>query len=160
MTLWGSYILLVFGTRWCAVLVPGTDTHSSTSKTGWPKCVTTATGSSEKKVNLSSLGFTVMGEWCKRTWQGQGVIWFSRLKQAAEMLVIHAKPNQTVASTAPPQSFHVGRMSVGGSVSVACSNPSPQTHRASRPLSAVFQSLQPPSLWKNKKCSPSLSQVD
>uniref|UniRef100_H3D0M2 FYVE, RhoGEF and PH domain containing 5 n=1 Tax=Tetraodon nigroviridis TaxID=99883 RepID=H3D0M2_TETNG len=52
-----------------------------------------------------------------------------------------------------------GRMSVGGSVSVACSNPSPQTHRASRPLSAVFQSLQPPSLWKNKKCSPSLTQV-
>ncbi|XP_011612379.1 FYVE, RhoGEF and PH domain-containing protein 5 isoform X2 [Takifugu rubripes] len=47
----------------------------------------------------------------------------------------------------------------GGSVSVVCSNSSPRTHRASRPLSAVFQSLQPPSLWKNKKCSSSLNQV-
>lgn len=51
-------------------------------------------------------------------------------------------------------------LSVGGSVSVACANSSPRTHRASRPLSAVFQSLQPPSLWKNKKGSSSLTQVD
>lgn len=45
-------------------------------------------------------------------------------------------------------------------MSAACSNSSPRTHRASRPLSAVFQSLQPPSLWKTKKGSSSLSQVD
>lgn len=47
----------------------------------------------------------------------------------------------------------------GGSVSGACGNSSPRTHRASRPLSAVFQSLQPPSLWKSRKSSSSLNQV-
>ncbi|KAM9859961.1 FYVE, RhoGEF and PH domain-containing protein 5 [Aulostomus maculatus] len=47
----------------------------------------------------------------------------------------------------------------GGSVSGACSNSSPRTHRASRPLSAVFQSLQPPSLWKSRKSIASLNQV-
>nr|XP_046240492.1 FYVE, RhoGEF and PH domain-containing protein 5 isoform X2 [Scatophagus argus] len=46
----------------------------------------------------------------------------------------------------------------GGSVSGACSNSSPRTHRASRPLSAVFQSLQPPSLWKSRKSSSPLNQ--
>lgn len=46
----------------------------------------------------------------------------------------------------------------GGSVSGACGNSSPRTQRASRPLSAVFQSLQPPSLWKSRK-SISLNQV-
>uniref|UniRef100_A0A3B5MU67 FYVE, RhoGEF and PH domain containing 5a n=1 Tax=Xiphophorus couchianus TaxID=32473 RepID=A0A3B5MU67_9TELE len=40
----------------------------------------------------------------------------------------------------------------------ACGNSSPRTHRASRPLSAVFQSLQPPSLWKSRKSSSNLSQ--
>lgn len=49
--------------------------------------------------------------------------------------------------------------SVGGSVSGACGNASPRTHRASRPLSAVFQSLQPPTLWKSRKSSSPLSQV-
>ncbi|XP_047439075.1 FYVE, RhoGEF and PH domain-containing protein 5 isoform X2 [Mugil cephalus] len=47
----------------------------------------------------------------------------------------------------------------GGSVSGACGNSSPRTHRASRPLSAVFQSLQPPSLWKSRKSTSTLSQV-
>ncbi|XP_028261782.1 FYVE, RhoGEF and PH domain-containing protein 5 isoform X2 [Parambassis ranga] len=47
----------------------------------------------------------------------------------------------------------------GGSVSGACGNSSPRTHRASRPLSAVFQSLQPPTLWKSRKSSSPLSQV-
>ncbi|XP_069005305.1 FYVE, RhoGEF and PH domain-containing protein 5 isoform X1 [Embiotoca jacksoni] len=47
----------------------------------------------------------------------------------------------------------------GGSVSGACGNCSPRTHRASRPLSAVFQSLQPPSLWKSRKSPSPLSQV-
>ncbi|XP_042358628.1 FYVE, RhoGEF and PH domain-containing protein 5 isoform X2 [Plectropomus leopardus] len=47
----------------------------------------------------------------------------------------------------------------GGSVSGACGNSSPRTHRASRPLSAVFQSLQPPSLWKSRKSISSLNQV-
>lgn len=46
----------------------------------------------------------------------------------------------------------------GGSIMGACGNSSPRTHRASRPLSAVFQSLQPPSLWKSRKSS-NLSQV-
>ncbi|XP_054473020.1 FYVE, RhoGEF and PH domain-containing protein 5 isoform X2 [Anoplopoma fimbria] len=46
-----------------------------------------------------------------------------------------------------------------GSVSGACGNSSPRTHRASRPLSAVFQSLQPPSLWKSRKSTSSLNQV-
>ncbi|XP_047203889.1 FYVE, RhoGEF and PH domain-containing protein 5 isoform X2 [Girardinichthys multiradiatus] len=47
----------------------------------------------------------------------------------------------------------------GGSISGACDNSSPRTHRASRPLSAVFQSLQPPSLWKSRKSASNLSQV-
>ncbi|XP_076012706.1 FYVE, RhoGEF and PH domain-containing protein 5 isoform X2 [Genypterus blacodes] len=47
----------------------------------------------------------------------------------------------------------------GGSVSGPCSNSSPRTHRASRPLSAVFQSLQPPSLWKSRKSAICLNQV-
>lgn len=45
----------------------------------------------------------------------------------------------------------------GGSV-CAVSPPSPHSQRASRPLSAVFHSLQPPSLFKNRK-SISLNQV-
>lgn len=49
--------------------------------------------------------------------------------------------------------------SAGGSISGACGNSSPRTHRAGRPLSAVFQSLQPPSLWKSRKSSSNLSQV-
>uniref|UniRef100_UPI0037E8F05D FYVE, RhoGEF and PH domain-containing protein 5 isoform X2 n=1 Tax=Semicossyphus pulcher TaxID=241346 RepID=UPI0037E8F05D len=47
----------------------------------------------------------------------------------------------------------------GGSVSGACGNTSPRSNRASRPLSAVFQSLQPPSLWKSRKSTSSLNQV-
>ncbi|XP_033483002.2 FYVE, RhoGEF and PH domain-containing protein 5 isoform X1 [Epinephelus lanceolatus] len=47
----------------------------------------------------------------------------------------------------------------GGSISGACGNTSPRTHRASRPLSAVFQSLQPPNLWKSRKSTSSLNQV-
>ncbi|XP_030585395.1 FYVE, RhoGEF and PH domain-containing protein 5 isoform X2 [Archocentrus centrarchus] len=47
----------------------------------------------------------------------------------------------------------------GGSASAACDNSSPRTRRASRPLSAVFQSLQPPSLWKSRKGTSPLSQV-
>lgn len=48
----------------------------------------------------------------------------------------------------------------GGSVSaLSAANSSPRTHRASRPLSAVFQSLQPPSLWRSRKSASSLSQV-
>ncbi|XP_068576241.1 FYVE, RhoGEF and PH domain-containing protein 5 isoform X2 [Cebidichthys violaceus] len=47
----------------------------------------------------------------------------------------------------------------GCSVSGACGNSSPRTHRASRPLSAVFQSLQPPSLWKSRKSTSPLNQM-
>ncbi|XP_030230275.1 FYVE, RhoGEF and PH domain-containing protein 5 isoform X2 [Gadus morhua] len=47
----------------------------------------------------------------------------------------------------------------GGSVSGACGNASPHTQRVSRPLSAVFQSLQPPNLWRSRKSSSTLSQV-
>ncbi|XP_052465921.1 FYVE, RhoGEF and PH domain-containing protein 5 isoform X1 [Carassius gibelio] len=41
----------------------------------------------------------------------------------------------------------------------SCGSTSPCTHRASRPLSAVFQSLQPPSLWRNRKSTSPLTQV-
>ncbi|XP_046731060.1 FYVE, RhoGEF and PH domain-containing protein 5 isoform X1 [Silurus meridionalis] len=49
----------------------------------------------------------------------------------------------------------------GGNVPIPCGSASPHTQRASRPLSAVFQSLQPPSLWKNRKSSTTspLAQV-
>ncbi|CAB1353503.1 unnamed protein product [Coregonus sp. 'balchen'] len=47
----------------------------------------------------------------------------------------------------------------GGSISGVCGNSSPFTHRASRPLSAVFQSLQPPSLWRSRKITSPLNQV-
>uniref|UniRef100_A0A3B4XYI8 FYVE, RhoGEF and PH domain containing 5a n=1 Tax=Seriola lalandi dorsalis TaxID=1841481 RepID=A0A3B4XYI8_SERLL len=45
-----------------------------------------------------------------------------------------------------------------GSVPGACGSSSPRTNRTSRPLSAVFQSLQPPSLWKSRKSTSSLNQ--
>ncbi|XP_061687278.1 FYVE, RhoGEF and PH domain-containing protein 5 isoform X2 [Syngnathoides biaculeatus] len=48
----------------------------------------------------------------------------------------------------------------GGSLSGASSNSSPPTHRASRPLSAVFQSLQTPSLWKSRKSASSINQLN
>ncbi|XP_077386336.1 FYVE, RhoGEF and PH domain-containing protein 5 isoform X1 [Festucalex cinctus] len=47
----------------------------------------------------------------------------------------------------------------GGSVSGACGSSSPPTLRASRPLSAVFQSLQTPSLWKSRKSTSSINQL-
>ncbi|XP_024126077.1 FYVE, RhoGEF and PH domain-containing protein 5 isoform X1 [Oryzias melastigma] len=47
----------------------------------------------------------------------------------------------------------------GGSVPAACDNSSLRSHRVSRPLSTVFQSLQPPSLWKLRKSTSNLSQV-
>ncbi|XP_029006830.1 FYVE, RhoGEF and PH domain-containing protein 5 isoform X2 [Betta splendens] len=47
----------------------------------------------------------------------------------------------------------------GGSVSGACGSSSPRGHRAARPLSAVFQSLQPPSLWRSRKSASPLNQV-
>lgn len=55
--------------------------------------------------------------------------------------------------------YQVAHVSVGGSVSGACGSSSPRTPRASRPLSAVFQSLQPPSLWKSRKSTSTLNQV-
>ncbi|XP_023852095.1 FYVE, RhoGEF and PH domain-containing protein 5-like [Salvelinus sp. IW2-2015] len=48
---------------------------------------------------------------------------------------------------------------IGVSISGAYGNSSPCTHRASRPLSAVFQSFQPPSLWRSRKSTSSLNQV-
>lgn len=48
---------------------------------------------------------------------------------------------------------------VGGNIPGTCGSASPRTQRASRPLSAVFQSLQPPSLWRNKKSTSPLTQV-
>ncbi|XP_077059286.1 FYVE, RhoGEF and PH domain-containing protein 5 isoform X3 [Siphateles boraxobius] len=47
----------------------------------------------------------------------------------------------------------------GGNIPGSCGSASPRTNRASRPLSAVFQSLQPPSLWRNRKSSSPLTQV-
>ncbi|KAK2874344.1 hypothetical protein Q8A67_021497 [Cirrhinus molitorella] len=47
----------------------------------------------------------------------------------------------------------------GGNVPASCGSASPRTNRASRPLSAVFQSLQPPSLWRTRKSSSPLTQV-
>lgn len=46
--------------RWCAVLALGIDTHSSTSKTGWPRCATTAMLSSRKEVHFSSCTILVV----------------------------------------------------------------------------------------------------
>ncbi len=48
---------------------------------------------------------------------------------------------------------------VGGNVPGSCGSASPRSNRASRPLSAVFQSLQPPSLWRNRKSNSPLTQV-
>ncbi|XP_065131932.1 FYVE, RhoGEF and PH domain-containing protein 5-like [Paramisgurnus dabryanus] len=47
----------------------------------------------------------------------------------------------------------------GGNIPGTCGSASPHTNRASRPLSAVFQSLQPPSLWRNRKSTSPLTQV-
>ncbi|XP_051528911.1 FYVE, RhoGEF and PH domain-containing protein 5-like isoform X2 [Myxocyprinus asiaticus] len=46
-----------------------------------------------------------------------------------------------------------------GNIPGTCGSTSPRTHQASRPLSAVFQSLQPPSLWRNRKSTSPLTQV-
>uniref|UniRef100_A0A671M8P3 FYVE, RhoGEF and PH domain containing 5a n=1 Tax=Sinocyclocheilus anshuiensis TaxID=1608454 RepID=A0A671M8P3_9TELE len=46
----------------------------------------------------------------------------------------------------------------GGNIPGSCGSASPRTNRASRPLSAVFQSLQPPSLWRNRKSTSPLTQ--
>ncbi|XP_041744145.2 FYVE, RhoGEF and PH domain-containing protein 5 isoform X1 [Coregonus clupeaformis] len=48
----------------------------------------------------------------------------------------------------------------GGDVSGASCTDSPRSkHRSSRPLSAVFQNIHPPSLWRHRKGTASLSQV-
>ncbi|XP_051931321.1 FYVE, RhoGEF and PH domain-containing protein 5 isoform X2 [Hippocampus zosterae] len=47
----------------------------------------------------------------------------------------------------------------GGGESGACGNSSPPTHRAGRPLSAVFQSWQTPSLWKSRRSTVCLNQL-
>ncbi|KAL0978558.1 hypothetical protein UPYG_G00172140 [Umbra pygmaea] len=47
----------------------------------------------------------------------------------------------------------------GDSVSGASGNSGPYAHRASRPLSAVFQSFQTPVLWKSRKSTSSLNQA-
>ncbi|XP_055039834.2 FYVE, RhoGEF and PH domain-containing protein 5 isoform X1 [Misgurnus anguillicaudatus] len=47
----------------------------------------------------------------------------------------------------------------GGNIPGTCGSASPHTNRTSRPLSAVFQSLQPPSLWRTRKSTSPLTQV-
>lgn len=47
----------------------------------------------------------------------------------------------------------------GGDVSGLTGNNSPRPNRSSRPLSAVFQNIHPPNLWRNRKGTASLTQV-
>ncbi|XP_028855111.1 FYVE, RhoGEF and PH domain-containing protein 5-like isoform X2 [Denticeps clupeoides] len=47
----------------------------------------------------------------------------------------------------------------GGNMPRPCGNASPRSNRASRPLSAVFQNFQPPSLWRSRKSTSPLAQV-
>ncbi|KAJ8258620.1 hypothetical protein COCON_G00176320 [Conger conger] len=47
----------------------------------------------------------------------------------------------------------------GGTVTGVDNNGSPRPNRSSRPLSAVFQSIHPPSLWKHRKSTSALNQV-
>ncbi|KAI1890889.1 hypothetical protein AGOR_G00158250 [Albula goreensis] len=47
----------------------------------------------------------------------------------------------------------------GGSVIGAGGTSSPGPNRSSRPLSAVFQNIHPPSLWKHRKSGSALTQV-
>ncbi|XP_064160599.1 FYVE, RhoGEF and PH domain-containing protein 5 [Anguilla rostrata] len=47
----------------------------------------------------------------------------------------------------------------GGAVTGVAGDGSPRPNRSSRPLSAVFQSIHPPSLWKHRKSTSALSQV-
>ncbi|XP_046881665.1 FYVE, RhoGEF and PH domain-containing protein 5-like isoform X2 [Hypomesus transpacificus] len=47
----------------------------------------------------------------------------------------------------------------GGDVCGPTGHDSPRPNRSSRPLSAVFQNIHPPSLWKNRKGTASLAQV-
>uniref|UniRef100_A0AAY4D0X4 FYVE, RhoGEF and PH domain containing 5a n=1 Tax=Denticeps clupeoides TaxID=299321 RepID=A0AAY4D0X4_9TELE len=46
----------------------------------------------------------------------------------------------------------------GGNMPRPCGNASPRSNRASRPLSAVFQNFQPPSLWRSRKSTSPLAQ--
>ncbi|KAJ8409394.1 hypothetical protein AAFF_G00235920 [Aldrovandia affinis] len=47
----------------------------------------------------------------------------------------------------------------GGAIIGTTSTSSPRPNRSSRPLSAVFQSIHPPTLWKNRKSISALNQV-
>ncbi|KAJ8257893.1 hypothetical protein GJAV_G00190860 [Gymnothorax javanicus] len=47
----------------------------------------------------------------------------------------------------------------GGSVAEASGNDSPRPNRSSRPLSAVFQNIHPPNLWRHRKTTVPLNQV-
>ncbi|XP_064154772.1 FYVE, RhoGEF and PH domain-containing protein 5-like isoform X1 [Anguilla rostrata] len=47
----------------------------------------------------------------------------------------------------------------GGSVAGATGNDSPRPNRSSRPLSAVFQNIHPPNLWRHRKTTVPLNQV-
>ncbi|KAJ8265370.1 hypothetical protein COCON_G00144690 [Conger conger] len=47
----------------------------------------------------------------------------------------------------------------GGSVAGASGNDSPRPNRSSRPLSAVFQNIHPPNLWRHRKTTVPLNQV-
>ncbi|MFT7800759.1 FYVE, RhoGEF and PH domain-containing protein 5-like isoform X1 [Arapaima gigas] len=46
----------------------------------------------------------------------------------------------------------------GGDVAEVSPNASPRTNRVSRPLSAVFQNIHPPSLWRQRKTTATLNQ--
>ncbi|XP_018612209.1 FYVE, RhoGEF and PH domain-containing protein 5-like isoform X2 [Scleropages formosus] len=47
----------------------------------------------------------------------------------------------------------------GGDVAEVSPEASPRTKRVSRPLSAVFQNIHPPSLWKQRKTTATLNQI-
>ncbi|XP_036386747.1 FYVE, RhoGEF and PH domain-containing protein 5-like isoform X1 [Megalops cyprinoides] len=47
----------------------------------------------------------------------------------------------------------------GGNMAGAGGNDSPRPNRSSRPLSAVFQNIHPPSLWRHRKSGSALNQV-
>lgn len=50
-------------------------------------------------------------------------------------------------------------ISAGGDVSALTGKGSPRPNRSSRPLSAVFQNIHPPNIWRHRKGTASFTQV-
>lgn len=57
-----------------------------------------------------------------------------------------------------PLCLHLYISTAGDASALSCQS-SPRPHRSSRPLSAVFQNIHPPNIWRHRKGTASFTQV-